>query len=151
MFGLAVACSSQWISDIAPEGWWDDEERPQGAVDVAADVTKDASDSLILASQHYEDAAAAATASTEEEDQLLLLASQQYENANAMAAESPDTSTSARFGVSVTLESIDQLITSKVEEKIRKTTRWANSVWRECAVFLKSTVMQDERAKEATD
>ena len=85
------------------------------------------------------------------EDQLLLLVSQQYENANAMAAQSPYTSTSARFGAPVILESINQLITSKVEEKIRKTTHWANNVWREWAVFRKSTVMQDERAYELNE
>ena len=83
------------LFDIAPKGWWD-EERPPAAADVASDTTEDASNSLlILASHHYEDAAAAVTANMEEEDHLLLLALQQYENANAMAAESPETSTSA--------------------------------------------------------
>ena len=116
----------------------------------ATDVTEDAPDSsLLFASQQYE--AAAAAISTEEEDQLLLLASQRYENEDFATIEPPETSTSARFKAPVTDESIDQLITSNVPDKTRKTTCWATNVWKEWAVFRKSNVMQDERAHELNE
>ena len=55
------------------------------------------------------------------------------------AVESPETSASARFGAPVTAMSIDQLITSKVPAKTRKTTQWAINVWKEWAVFRTSS------------
>ena len=143
------------LFDIAPEGWWDDVGTL--AADVAAtddteDPTEDATDNLLfLASQQYQNEAAATAACTEQEGQHLLLGSQQYENEAIATVEQPETSTSARFRAPVTHESIDQLITSNVPEKTRKTTRWATNVWREWAVFRKSKIMQDERAHELNE
>ena len=101
------------LFDIAPEGWWDDVGTL--AADVAAtddteDPTEDATDNLLfLASQQYQNEAAATAACTEEEGQHLLLGSQQYENEAIVTVEQPETSTSARFRAPVTHESIDQL------------------------------------------
>ena len=36
------------LFDIAPKGWWDNEVRLPAAADVAADITEDASDSLLI-------------------------------------------------------------------------------------------------------
>ena len=98
------------LFDIAPEGWWDD--MGTLAADVAAtddteDPTEDATDNLLfLASQQYQNEAAATAACTEEEGQHLLLGSQQYENEAIATVEQPETSTSARFRAPVTHESM---------------------------------------------
>ena len=154
--------------DITPEGWWEDDDLGSAAVESAnsaateEDCTVSAEDDylLLLASQQYEasgtiramestetSTSATLAAVSTEDDYLLQLASQQYET--IAATESAETSTSTRFGAPVMAKSIDQLITSTVPAKTRKSTQWAINVWREWAVFRKSSASRDEeRAHE---
>ncbi|CAI8018728.1 hypothetical protein GBAR_LOCUS11349 [Geodia barretti] len=115
--------------DVAPDGWWDEDDlESREVVAPAGTSTEDSTESA-----------------ASEEDRILLLASQQYEDeASSNAVESPETSASARFGAPVTAMSIDQLITSKVPAKTRKTTQWAINVWKEWAVFRTSSASRDE-------